>query len=280
MFTRNDRSESDKWRKVFRYLTMLDSWRYSSDEKQEILDKTASFMTENIDSITDLEDAYREISRFFISSVKREHGEDFEDFDAAIHFVENYINKKNLPVADIGGSDEISSFRRFKFDSEKETVQGEESDPLLIVEHICRRFHLIAQQLKNRHDNRHTLEITDEYDVQDLLHVLLRIHFDDVRPEEYTPSYAGGSSRMDFLLKEERIIIEVKKTRDGLGPREVGDQLLVDMERYKEHPDCETLLCFIYDPEGRISNPRGLENDLAKKTEKITTKALIVPKGY
>ena len=28
--------------------------------------------------------------------------------------------------------------------------------------------------------------------------------FDDIRPEEYTPSYAGGSSRIDFLLKDEK----------------------------------------------------------------------------
>jgi len=29
--------------------------------------------------------------------------------------------------------------------------------------------------------------------------------FDDTpRPEEYTPSYAGGSSRIDFLLKDEK----------------------------------------------------------------------------
>jgi hypothetical protein len=26
--------------------------------------------------------------------------------------------------------------------------------------------------------------------------------FDDIRPEEYTPSYAGGSSRIDFLLED------------------------------------------------------------------------------
>lgn len=37
---------------------------------------------------------------------------------------------------------------------------------------------------------------------------------------------------------------------------------MVDIQRYQSHPDCETLICFVYDPEGRIGNPRGLENDL------------------
>jgi DNA-binding sugar fermentation-stimulating protein len=59
--------------------------------------------------------------------------------------------------------------------------------------------------------NRNTIEIEDEYDVQDLFHALLKLYFDDIRPEEYTPSYGGSASRVDFLLKDEQIIIEIKK---------------------------------------------------------------------
>lgn len=162
----------------------------------------------------------------------------------------------------------------------KRVVKEEKSNPLLLVEHICSRFHLVARQLRERHDSRPTLDISDEYDVQDLLHALLKTHFDDIRPEEWTPSYAGGSSRMDFLLKKEKIVIEVKKTRDGLGPKEVGDQLLVDIGRYKEHPNCKVLLCFVYDPEGKIPNPKGLEKDLTQETKEVTVKVLVVPKGY
>lgn len=67
-----------------------------------------------------------------------------------------------------------------------------------LVKKICSRFHLVANQLKTRHSNRESLVISDEYDVQDLLHALLHIYFDDIRPEEWTPNYAGGSSRVDF----------------------------------------------------------------------------------
>jgi len=73
---------------------------------------------------------------------------------------------------------------------------------------------------------------------------------------------------MDFLLKNEKIVIEAKKTRKGLGPKEVSDQIIIDIARYKEHSDCELLICFIYDPEGRISNPVGLKNDLEKQSSK------------
>lgn len=127
---------------------------------------------------------------------------------------------------------------------------------------MIERFHITARQILNRHAGRPTLEISDEYDVQDLMHGLLKLQFDDVRAEEYTPSYAGSSTRMDFLLKKEKIVIEVKKTRDSLKDKEIGEQLILDAQHYKSHPDCKKLICFVYDPDSRVKNPRGLENDL------------------
>ena len=149
-------------------------------------------------------------------------------------------------------------------------------DPLNSILTIFDRFHLVVRQLRNRYDSRPTLDVTDEYDVQDLLHSLLSIHFDDIRPEEWTPSYAGKSSRMDFLLKDYKTIIEVKRTRKGLTGKEVGAQLIEDIARYSEHPDCKTLLCFVYDPEGLVGNPRGLENDL-NRDEKIKVRVYVRP---
>lgn len=153
-------------------------------------------------------------------------------------------------------------------------------DYFSLVEQICSRFHLVAKQIKVRHAKRETLNVNDEYDAQDLLHSLLNIYFDDIRQEEWTPSYAGGCSRVDFLLKDERIIIEVKKTWQTLKAKDVGEELIIDSQRYKVHPDCKKLLCFVYDPEGWILNPRGLENDLNKKEDDFEIKVLIVPKGH
>src|SRR6266851_4668899 len=70
----------------------------------------------------------------------------------------------------------------------------------LRLERILGRFHQVAKQLQKRHAGKDTLRIMDEYDVQDLLHALLKIDFNDIRAEEWTPSYAGKSARMDFLL--------------------------------------------------------------------------------
>lgn len=89
-------------------------------------------------------------------------------------------------------------------------ISADSADGFKLLENICSRFHLVAKQLRTGHADRDSLIVADEYDVQDLLHALLRVHFDDIRPEEWTPSHAGSSSRVDFLLKEEQIIVEVK----------------------------------------------------------------------
>lgn len=144
---------------------------------------------------------------------------------------------------------------------------------------LCRRFHLVARQLQSRHSGRSTLIVEDEYDVQDLFGSLLRLDFDDIRKEEWTPSYAGKSARVDFLLKRENIVIEIKKTRISLTAKAVGDQLLIDIGRYKAHLGCDTLVCFVYDPEGRIGNPAELEDDLSGLHDRINVYVVITPSG-
>ena len=153
----------------------------------------------------------------------------------------------------------------------------EKPKPSQVLITILKNFDKSARQIKRRYDNRTTIEIKDEYDVQDLLHSILRAFFDDVRPEEYTPSYAGSSSRVDFLLKKEKIVIEIKFASQKLKEKEIGNQLIIDIKKYQTHPDCEQLYCLVYDPNGEIHNPMGLENDLSGKDNKIEVKVLVVP---
>lgn len=146
-----------------------------------------------------------------------------------------------------------------------------------IISMLFNRFHIIARQLRRRHEGRTTLEIHDEYDVQDLLHGLLKLDFEDVRPEEYTPATAGAATRMDFLLKDDEIAIEVKMTRQGLKDKELGEQLIIDIAKYQGHPNCKSLYCFVYDPDGIIRNPRGMEKDLEKLGKGFPVKVFIRP---
>ena len=90
-------------------------------------------------------------------------------------------------------------------------------DALRVVETLCRKFPAFARILLKRHGQRTAIEIVDEYDVQYLIHALLVLHFDYVVAEEHTPIRGGNPARMDFLLKNERIVVETKMTRKNLG---------------------------------------------------------------
>ena len=213
------------------------------------------------------------------------HAKDFTTISYHLGFFTNNTPDSSFDEAHRRGLKEagqilhsmIDEIAEYWSDSEQEISAS--FDAISSIEKICNRFHLVARQLRQRHDDRPTLDVNDEYDVQDLLHAVLHIDFDDIRPEEWTPSYAGSSSRVDFLLKSESIVVEIKKTRSKLGARELGNELLIDIGRYQAHPGCKTLICFVYDPDGRIANPRGLEADLNKKVNELDVRVFIRPTG-
>lgn len=165
--------------------------------------------------------------------------------------LEAYMEQLQILVADpdITIEEEVAAATAAATAAAEGGERREALDPFGLVKVICARLYGVARQLRHRREGRPTLEIRDEYDVQDLLHSLLRLHFDDIRPEEWTPSYAGGSARMDFLLKAEEIVVEAKMARPGRDDRRISEELIVDAARYKEHPGCKVFVCLIYDPE-------------------------------
>ncbi|WP_238006114.1 hypothetical protein KZZ52_51770 [Dactylosporangium sp. AC04546] len=147
-----------------------------------------------------------------------------------------------------------------------------------IVTGVLRRFPAIIRELDRRHNRRTSLAvINDEYDVQDLLRGVLRGLFDDVRDEENAPSHGAVRSRMDMLLKREGIVIETKMTRANLDQRAVVHELAIDKELYRSHPDCRTLVCFVYDPMHHLTNPTALESDLSEDDGRMSTVVVVAP---
>lgn len=131
-----------------------------------------------------------------------------------------------------------------------------------LIEILVRGLRRSMHPLTHRRKGAQALLFGNEYDVQDLLHSLLRPWISDIRPEEFTPSYAGSSTRMDFLLPAYAIVIETKIVRDRAHAKRIGDELIIDIEHYRRHPKCDSLWCVVYDPDHLITNADGLKNDL------------------
>jgi hypothetical protein len=162
---------------------------------------------------------------------------------------------------------------------ERAALAAHETSPEDRIVALCRRFPLFVDRLQHRQRSRAPVSVDDEYDVQDLLHAILKLNFDDVRPEEVTPSYAGNASRVDFYLPRERIVVEAKMTRGNLGQKDVANQLVIDVARYAQMATVDTLVCLVYDPGRKCSNPRTLENDIEASLGRLKVRAIVCPQG-
>lgn len=245
---------------------------------------TAAVAIMNHDAVRDLPNQLSDIANLTVSELLLITGVDLTfrclDLSVASVFEDELLNRiltKPIPLNDVteAAAAYISALRmRDRTLAPKALIDNLEK--VLI---LCRRFPLLSDTLRKRHGGRPPLEISDEYDVQDLLHGILRLHFDDVRPEEYTPSYAGKHSRVDFLLPRERMVIEAKMTRSGLGQKEVIDQLLIDVGRYSKMEHVDTLVCLVFDPERKCANPKGIESDVENSGGRLNVRVVVCPQS-
>lgn len=148
-----------------------------------------------------------------------------------------------------------------------------------LLETLTKGLRRAMHPLTHRRRGAQPLVFETEYDVQDLLHALLRPWVSDIRPEEVTPSYAGSSTRMDFLLPKYKLVLELKFVRDRQHARKVGDELIIDIEHYRRHPDCDDLWCVIFDTEHLLTNADGLkdlEGERATKDGKVLVRIFVL----
>ena len=172
------------------------------------------------------------------------------------HGFRYYRGGRVLPNDDLGDQDEHVA----KVPSSGARVKPQSIDELLAV--LIKGLRRAMLPLTHRRKGASALSFSTEYDVQDLLHALLRPWVADIRPEEFTPSYAGSSTRMDFLLPAHGLVLELKFVRDRAHAKSIGNELIIDIEHYRRHPDCHTLWCVIYDPQTLLPNAEGLRKDL------------------
>ncbi len=152
------------------------------------------------------------------------------------------------------------------------------TDVMHLITDICMNFNKFDINIRRRYGDRETIKINDEHDLQNAMYSILKLFINDIRPEDYVPSYAGGNSRVDFLLPEFNIIIETKMTNKNLHDKEVGEQLIVDFERYKQVQRGNHLICFVYDKDAYIQNPIGLITDLERLSdEKMRISVFVSP---
>lgn len=148
---------------------------------------------------------------------------------------------------------------------------------LWLLERVPQSFSALVQRRRQGHT---ALTLADEYDLQDATETALRLLYDDIRPEERNPSYAGRSSTQDFLLYEVKTMVEIKVTRPGRGNVAIRDEIVIDSEIYRAHPDVERMVFVVYDIAATIRNPSGFEQALSTPIDGYARDTLVVPWPY
>ena len=128
-------------------------------------------------------------------------------------------------------------------------------------------FSDLALAFSQRRKGKTTIEVEDEYDIQDILYVALKPSFPDLEREEPTPKDLGSNKRIDLVSASHKIVIELKIVRDKEHAHDVFDEIKIDVQSYHTHPACKELIFFIYDPSKLIQSSRQREREFTGPME-------------
>lgn len=116
-----------------------------------------------------------------------------------------------------------------------------------LITTLCQRLPAAARILSNRRANKPSLRLGDEYDVQDLLHSLIRAYVRFSVQEDPIGKIAGTkSSRADVSIEDIGVLIEVKYVRSPDDQKEFVKQFSEDLVLYTKWAPLKTLLYVVY----------------------------------
>jgi hypothetical protein len=156
---------------------------------------------------------------------------------------------------------------------DRQTTVPEQGDPNAELIDIERRiieakvFSLIFGYMREavvEFEKRAKITFANELELQDFIYAMLRSLFGSIEFEDPTEKICGKSNRLDFVLKEHDVIVEVKYVRDKGHAKKVSEELAADYLRYMQSPYGRTIINYVYDPHKNIENQDLYRKDLAR----------------
>lgn len=95
-----------------------------------------------------------------------------------------------------------------------------------------------------------TIKLKDEYDFQNLIHLLLRPIFPSIEPENLVITIDGSKKNADFGILDNGVIIEAKFIKDTSSKSAIIKTLRGLADFYKYNPNVKSLIFFVlYNPD-------------------------------
>jgi hypothetical protein len=124
------------------------------------------------------------------------------------------------------------------------------------------QFQECVRYLNTRRSSGAVLNLESEADVQDAIYLMLRPWVQDLVPENPTDRVANRFTIKDFLSRQARTVIEVKYIRDTDHGRGISKEMHDDIETYRHHAFCDSLIFFVYDPDSLIPDQQKLREQI------------------
>ncbi len=127
-------------------------------------------------------------------------------------------------------------------------------ETVLIQNHILDVIFFYLKGSIQEFENRTNNIFKDERELQNFVFSILRCLFASVEFEDPTEKACGKFLRKDFVIKDHNIIIETKYIHNKGEEKKITDELSADFPRYKTCKYGGTIINYIYDPKGFITN--------------------------
>lgn len=125
-------------------------------------------------------------------------------------------------------------------------------------------FDLIFNNLKGaiiEFEKRFDIKIDNEKKLQNVVYTILRSLFMSTEFEDPIGKICEKSDTPDFIIKEHRVILEIKYVRDK---NQVYRELAEDYNKYMLSPYGEIIINYVYDPKRMINNHELYKKELNK----------------
>lgn len=146
--------------------------------------------------------------------------------------------------------------------TESRIVSAARALPVEQILQALREFDACVRYLNTRRSAGAIINIQSEADVQDVLYILLRPWITDLIYESPADKTGNRYAIKDFSSAAARIVIDAKYIRNTEHGRLITKELHDDIEMYRSHPKCDSLIFFIYDPDALIPDQRALRESI------------------
>lgn len=179
-----------------------------------------------------------------------------------------YADQHNADMSAAGISDLATDRRLLAFSNGEDytnelifseyAAQAPAPDIALLLR-LCERLPDSARVLATRQRGRVPFELNDEYDVQDLLHAVIRAYFKySVREEPVGRVGGGKSSRADLAFEDIGTIVEVKFVHGPNDQNRIVEEFAQDLVHYSKWHPLKTFVYMIYNSRD-LRDPEALE---------------------